>query len=499
MDLKTALSKLDTLEETMHAYRHTMGVLSLDGATAAPKRSALGRGKTFGVLGGITYRLLVNDEVDEMLRTILSNRDGCTPAQARRAELLREDYDDLTRIPMAEYVAYQTLATEADAVWHEAKEKSDFPMFAPYLEKLMDFQRRFASYKNSSKPAYDVMLNNYEKGASMATLDPFFAMLREKLTPLIREIGQRPAPRTDFLHRVYPIEQQRAFSLHLMDMLGIDRSCCAIAETEHPFTNGFNKWDVRITTHYHERDVASSMFSVIHEGGHALYELGTGDEMQFTCLGEGSTMGIHESQSRFYENLIGRSLPFCRALYPVMRETFPEQMSDVSAEELYAAVNKAEPSLIRTEADELTYATHVMIRYEMEKLMMSGEAKVSELPGLWNSMYKDYLGVDVPCDREGILQDSHWSGGSFGYFPSYALGSAYGVQMLRTMEKDVDVWSHVEKGDLAPVTAWLREKIHRHGRMLTPAQLLENALGAPFDPTCYTDYLTEKFTKLYRL
>ena len=499
MDLKTALSKLDTLEETMHAYRHTMGVLSLDGATAAPKRSALGRGKTFGVLGGITYRLLVNDEVDEMLRTILSNRDGCTPAQARRAELLREDYDDLTRIPMAEYVAYQTLATEADAVWHEAKEKSDFPMFAPYLEKLMDFQRRFASYKNSSKPAYDVMLDNYEKGASMATLDPFFAMLREKLTPLIREIGQRPAPRTDFLHRVYPIEQQRAFSLHLMDMLGIDRSCCAIAETEHPFTNGFNKWDVRITTHYHERDVASSMFSVIHEGGHALYELGTGDEMQFTCLGEGSTMGIHESQSRFYENLIGRSLPFCRALYPVMRETFPEQMSDVSAEELYAAVNKAEPSLIRTEADELTYATHVMIRYEMEKLMMSGEAKVSELSGLWNSMYKDYLGVDVPCDREGILQDSHWSGGSFGYFPSYALGSAYGVQMLRAMETEVDVWAHVEKGDLAPVTAWLREKIHRHGRMLTPAQLLENALGAPFDPTCYTDYLTEKFTKLYKL
>ena len=499
MELKTALSKLDTLEETMQAYSHAMGVLSLDGATAAPKRSALGRGKTFGVLGGITYQLLVNDEVDEMLRTILSNRDGCTPAQARRAELLREDYDDMTRIPMEEYVAYQTLVTEAEAVWHEAKEKSDFPMFAPYLEKLMDCQRRFAAYKNDKKPAYDVMLDTYEKGASMATLDPFFAMLREKLTPVIREIGQRPAPRTDFLHRAYPIERQRAFSLRLMDMLGIDRACCAIAETEHPFTDGYNKWDVRITTHYHERDVASSMYSVIHEGGHALYELGTGDELQFTCLGGGSTMGIHESQSRFYENLIGRSLPFCRALYPVMREIFPEQMSDVSAEELYAAVNKAEPSLIRTEADELTYATHVMIRYEMEKLMMSGEVKVHELPGLWNSMYKDYLGVDVPCDREGILQDSHWSGGSFGYFPSYALGSAYGVQMLRAMEKDVDVWPHVEKGDLTPVTAWLREKIHRHGRMLTPAQLLENALGAPFDPSFYTDYLTKKFTELYHL
>ena len=499
MELKTALSKLDTLEETMQAYSHAMGVLSLDGATAAPKRSALGRGKTFGVLGGITYQLLVNDEVDEMLRTILSNRDGCTPAQARRAELLREDYDDMTRIPMEEYVAYQTLVTEADAVWHEAKEKSDFPMFAPYLEKLMDCQRRFAAYKNDKKPAYDVMLDSYEKGASMATLDPFFAMLREKLTPVIREIGQRPAPRTDFLHRAYPIERQRAFSLRLMDMLGIDRSCCAIAETEHPFTDGYNKWDVRITTHYYEDDLLSSMYSVIHEGGHALYELGTADELQFTGLNTGATMGLHESQSRFYENLIGRSLPFCKAVLPVMQELFPEQLAGVTAEMLYAAVNKAQPSLIRTESDELTYPMHIMIRYEIEKLMMQGDVKVNELPGLWNRMYKEYLGVDVPDDRRGVLQDTHWSGGMFGYFPSYALGSAYGVQMLTNLEKDVDVWTAAEKGDLSPITAWLGEHLHRYGKLLTPDRLLMNAMGEPFDPTRYTDYLTRKFTGLYGL
>lgn len=496
---KQAIDRLNELEATMQAYNHALGVLSLDGETAAPKLSAKGRGKTLGVLSGVTYQLLVNDEVHEALQTILQSPADYTPQQVRQAELLKEDYDELTRIPMQEYVAYQTLVSDASDVWHDAKVKSDYAMFAPYLQQLIDYQRRFAGYKDASRPAYDVLLDSFEKGASMQTVDPFFATLRERLTPVILAVSDRPAPRTDFLRGHFPIEKQRAFSDRLMAMMGLDRACCGIAETEHPFTTNFNKWDVRITTHYYEDDLASSMYSVIHEGGHALYELGTADELQFTCLASGSTMGLHESQSRFYENLIGRSLPFCRALLPVMQEIFPEQLRGVTPEMLYSAVNMAQPSLIRTEADELTYATHVMIRYEMEKLMISGEAKVEELPALWNGMYKQYLGVDVPDDRRGILQDSHWSGGAFGYFPSYALGSAYGVQMLQAMEKDVDVWAAAESGDLTPITAWLREKVHRHGRLLTPQQLLHSAMGAPFDPTCYTDYLTRKFSTLYRL
>ena len=499
MTLEQALLKLDSLEEAQQAYGHAMGVLSLDGETAAPRNSAKGRGKTMGYLSGVTYQLMVNDEVKEALETILAASDQVTALQHRRAELLKEDLDDMTRIPMDEYVAYSTLVSDAGSVWHEAKEKSDYAMFAPYLEKLIDFNRRFAAYKNDKKPAYDVMLDSFEKGVTQETLDVFFATLREKLTPVILAVGQKSAPRTDFLHGNFPIHLQRDFSDRLMDMMGLDRANCGIAETEHPFTTNFNKWDVRITTNYHADDLVSSMYSVIHEGGHALYELGTGDELQFTCAAGGSSMGIHESQSRFYENLIGRSLPFCRAVLPVMQEIFPQQLAGVTPEMLYAAVNKAEPSLIRTEADELTYAMHVMVRYEMEKLMFGGDVKVSELPALWNEMYRKYLGVTVPDDRRGILQDTHWSGGMFGYFPSYALGSAYGVQMLQAMEKDVDVWTAAEKGDLAPITAWLREKIHRHGRMLTPAQLLQNATGAPFDPTCYTTYLADKFTKLYQL
>lgn len=499
MNLQTAMEKLNTLEATQCAYYHAMSVLSIDGETVAPKRSVVGRSKTMGVLSGVTYQMLVNDEVREMLDVILSSREQVDAATARRAELLKEDLDNMTRIPQEEYVAYQTLVNEANAVWHEAKEKSEFSLFAPYLEKIIDYNRRFAAYKNPDRPAYDVLLDEYEKGASMATLDPFFALLREKLTPVILEVAKQPAPRTDFLHQSFPIAQQRVFSDRLMAMMGMDRECCAIGETEHPFTDGFNKWDVRITTHYYENDLASSMYSVIHEGGHALYEMGVGDDLQFTGLSGGSTMGIHESQSRFYENIIGRSLPFCKALLPVAQELFPDQLRGVTPEMFYAAVNEARPSLIRTEADELTYAHHVMIRYELERLMMSGQVKVNELPGLWNQFYKDYLGVTVPNDREGILQDSHWSGGAIGYFPSYALGSAYGVQMLAAMEKDVDVWAAAEKGDLSPITAWLGEHIHRYGRLLKPAQLLENAMGAAFDPNCYVDYLTRKFSALYNL
>ena len=499
MTLEQALTKMNELQTAQHAYGHAMGVLSLDGDTAAPSASAKGRGETMGYLSGVTYQLLVNDEVKEALETILANKDAVTPIQARQAELFKEDYDDSVRIPMEEYVEYSTLITQSNAVWHEAKEKDAYASFAPYLEKIIAFNRKFAAYKDDKKPAYDVLLDSYEKGASTATLDPFFGLLREKLSPVIKAVADKPAPDAFFLQQVFPIQDQRVFSDRLMQMMGIPRDRCGIAETEHPFTTNFNKWDVRITTNYSETDVADSMYSVIHEGGHALYELGTADEIQFTNLASGASMGLHESQSRFYENIIGRSLPFCKALLPVMQEVFPAQMKGVSAQALYAAVNKSRPSLIRTQADELTYGQHIAIRYEMEKLMIGGDVKVHDLPALWNQMYKEYLGVTVPNDRDGILQDVHWSGGMIGYFPSYALGSAYGVQMLAAMEKEFDPWADIEKGDMSRVTAWLGEKIHRHGKFLTPPELLRNAIGTDFDPNCYVNYLTKKFTALYNL
>ena len=284
-----------------------------------------------------------------------------------------------------------------------------------------------------------------------------------------------------------------------MEVMGMDRTHCGIAETEHPYTTNFNNKDVRITTHYHEDNLVSSMFSVIHEGGHALYELGADDKYNYTALSGGVSMGIHESQSRFYENIIGRSRAFVQAIFPKVKELFPEQLDGVDAEMFYRAINKAEPSLIRTEADELTYALHVMVRYEIEKQLISGTLTVAEVPAQWKRLYKEYLGVDVPNDREGCLQDSHWSGGMVGYFPSYALGSAYGPQMLSKMEAQLgDIWEDIAKGDLSKVTGWLKEHIHCHASFKKPGALFEEVCGK-FDAAYYTDYLTKKYTELYNL
>ena len=499
MTLEQAVEKLNEIEKASYALGHAQSILYVDGDTVAPKNSWKGRGIALAYLGELTYRQLVNPETGEMLETILAHREEVPEITFRRAEVMKEEYDDLHVLPMEEYVAWQELTNEAGAVWHDAKVRSDWAMFAPYLEKLIASRRRFAALKDPDKPAYDVLLNQYEKGACMASLDPFFRTLREELSPVIREVAAREKPVPAFMKGPWPVEQQRVFSEKIMALEGIDPLNCTLGETEHPFTDGTNKWDVRITTHYHEEDPFSSMFSVIHEGGHALYELDVADDLQFTCLSGGATMGIHESQSRFYENLIARSRAFCTPLLKIMREVFPEQMKGVTEEELYSAVNLSKPSLIRTEADELTYPLHVMIRYEIEKAMIAGDLKVADIPGEWNRLYREVLGVDVPDDRRGALQDSHWSFGGMGYFPSYALGSAYGVQMLRQMEKDVDVWGTVALGDLSPVTAWLTEKVHRYGSLKKPQDLLLGAMGAPLDPAVYTGYLKDKFTELYRL
>ncbi len=497
MTLQEAVEKLNEIEKASYALSHAQSILSVDGETVAPKNSWKGRGKALAYLSELAYRQLVNPETGEVLETILKHQAEADPVTFRRAEIMKENYDDMHVLPMDEYVAWQELINESGAVWHDAKEKSDWAMFAPYLDKLLAYSRRYASLKGPDKLPYDVLLNEYEKGASMETLDPFFRMLREELSPLIREVAAREKPLPAFMKQVWPVAQQRRFSEKLMAMEGLDPLNCTLGETEHPFTDSTNKWDVRITTHYHEEDPFSSMYSVIHEGGHALYELDVRDDLQFTCLAGGATMGIHESQSRFYENLIGRSRAFCTPLLKIMQDVFPDQMKDVSEDELYSAINLSKPSLIRTEADELTYSLHVMIRYEIEKRMVAGDLAVKDIPGEWNRMYKEVLGVDVPDDRHGALQDSHWSFGGMGYFPSYALGSAYGVQMLREMEKTVDVWGTVAKGDLSPVTAWLADRIHQYGMLKKPQDLLLPAMGGPLDPAAYTGYLKKKFSELY--
>ena len=483
--------------EKRRAYHHAIGLMSYDMNTIMPKGAGPLVGDTFGVLSEVLYDMETSPETEAMQREILAHRDEVDANLVRTAELAMEERERIACIPKEEYVQYSIDRTTAEQVWHEAKLKSDFPMFLPYLEKLIAAKKRFARYYKPDAPVYDTMLDEYEKGLCTATLDRFFATVRERLVPVIAQIKEQPD--ISFLHRHYPIADQRIFSDYLMDVLGLDRNHCIIGETEHPFTTEFTKYDVRITTHYHEDAVEASMYSVIHEGGHATYERGVADEIARLPIGQGVSMSVHEGQSRFFENIIGRSEPFCEAIFPRMQEIFPEQLKDVTAHQFYVAVNKSEPSLIRTEADELTYALHVMIRYELEKRLFDGDLDAKDLPAEWNRMYKEYLGVDVPDDRRGVLQDSHWSSGLFGYFPSYAVGSAYGAQLIKRMEREIDVWNNVRAGNLKPIVAWLTEHIYRFGSFKEPTALMEEAFGAPFDPTYYTDYLTKKYSELYHL
>lgn len=497
--VQQALEALKKLEQTQAAYNHAMGVLYLDATTAAPSDTWEGRGKTMEILSQVTYDLLANPENGELLTFLEAHSGELNPQEKREVEVIRKSYDQIHRIPAEEYVAYSVLLNDAQNVWHRAKNDDDFAAFAPYLEKIVSFNRKFAGYYHPEMAPYDALLNEYEEGLNMATLDAFFAQLRRTIVPLLEKVCQAEPIDDSFLYRHYPVEIQRKFSDYLMEVMGLDRSHCGIAETEHPYTTNFNNKDVRITTHYYEDNLVSSMFSVIHEGGHALYELGADDRYNYTALAGGVSMGIHESQSRFYENIIGRSEAFVHAIFPKAKELFPEQLQDVDETMFYRAINKAQPSLIRTEADELTYALHVMVRYEIEKQLIAGTLEVKDVPGEWKRLYREYLGVEVPNDRQGCLQDSHWSGGSIGYFPSYALGSAYGPQMLYKMEQDLgDIWTDVSRGDLSKVTGWLREHIHRHASFYKPGELFANVCGK-FDAKYYTDCLAEKYTKLYHL
>lgn len=494
-----ALQQLQKLSKTYMAYVHALGVLELDAATAAPSGSWEGRGITNGILSEVMYNLIADPSNGELIAYLKAHVGELDALQLRELEILDKNYRQMNRIPVDEFVAFNVLCNDAQANWEKAKSSSDFSLFQPYLEKIVGYQKKFAGYYNPDVPAYDALLNEYEEGMTMEVLDVFFAELRAVIVPLVDKIRSQEVPVYLFTQKNYPADIQRKLSDILMETLKLDRHYCGIAESEHPFTTNFNNKDVRITTHYYEDNLLSSMFSVIHEGGHALYELGADEKYNHTLLSGGTSMGIHESQSRFYENLIGRSKAFCTYILPKLQELFPDQMKNVDVETFYHAVNDVRPSLIRTEADELTYSLHIMIRYELEKKLISGELEVRDVPSAWNQLYQEYLGVLVPNDAMGCLQDVHWSFGNLGYFPSYALGSAYGAQMLAVMRQELgNVFDDVENGDLSRITGWLRNHIHQYASFKKPGQVFEEACGK-FDAKYYTEYLTQKYSSIYNL
>lgn len=501
--MSKGFEKLQPFLDKSYAYRTALTLISFDNSTVAPKEAIDFTSKAIGILSLESYNTLINPEVKAILEELSTEEAQAELSVNEKAIVkdLKKTFRDLEVIPPDEYQAYQMLMAKADHVWEEAKNTNDYDMYAPVLEEIIVFNKKFAGYKQKEgQKLYDVLLDDYEEGFTMEILDDFFGKLREALVPIVHEVRKKPdLISIDCLRKTYDIETQKKLSHFMAEYIGFDFNRGVMAETEHPYTTNLHNHDVRITNHYQEHKLEDAIFSVVHEGGHGLYEMGISDELTLTPIGGGTSMGMHESQSRFYENNLARSYEFWLPVFDKVKEFFPKELEGVTVDEFYRAINYAAPSLIRTEADELTYSFHVMIRYEIEKMIFNGDVDVKDLPAIWNQKYEEYLGVTPANDAEGILQDIHWAGGMFGYFPSYALGSAIAAQLFHYMEGVMPLKKYLEEGNLAPIREFLREHIHQYGGAKKTQQILMDTTGEAFNPDYYIQYLTEKFTKLYEL
>ena len=500
MELKQVIKTYVDYRTKMQALGYASYIISWDSETEAPVGCLEERSKQVGVLSEMSYSLERSNEYIETVKKLYENLDSLEDVLKVEIKKVYKDLMNSLKVPMEELVEYSILISKAQSIWADAKVNNDYKKFEPILDEIIKFNKRYVKYlETDNLKGYDVLLDMYEEGMTKEKYDKFFSLLKSEIVPLVHKINKLEQSNNLFKNKLFDINKQKEFAEYIMDVMCFDKSRGLIKESEHPFTSGYGTSDVRITTHYYEDLLISSIFSCIHELGHATYEQQCNPILDETLVGGGASMAMHESQSRFYENIVGRSYEFWERHYPKLQSIFKEELKDVSLEDFYKHVNNVECSLIRTEADELTYPLHIMVRYEIEKLIIESDVDVCELPTIWNNLYKEYLGIDVPSDKEGILQDVHWAGGSFGYFPTYALGSAYGAQMLDAMKKDLDFEKEINKPNLKAINEWLKEHIHIYGATKNPDELINIATGMSFDATYYVEYLKNKFSKLYNL
>lgn len=493
MTLNQRKNKLELLDSRLSSLNYAQALIAWDGMTLAPKRSIEGRANALEGISSLYFEALINPQTQSLLCELKEQGHLLSDLERAKVDVLMEEYDKIAKIPASEYSAYQGLTAKSSLIWEEAREKDEYSLFEPYLEKVIAYQKKYIQYRNQGGHPYDTLLNDFEKGLNVDQADSFFIELRKQIVPLIQNI-EKLEP-VEFQNEPFDIHKQEEFSRWLMAEIGFDTERGVLAQSAHPFTQNLSRNDVRMTTHYQEQDLLSALFSTIHETGHAIYEQNIDPAFGLSIIATGTSMGIHESQSRLFENNFGRSRAFWDAYYPKLQSFFPNQLSRISQEGFYKAINNVQPSLIRIEADEVTYPLHIMVRYEMEKMIFEGKAKTSELPEIWRSKYKEYLGIMPKNDSEGILQDVHWSEGLFGYFPSYALGSAYAAQMHHAMDKQIDTQKCLREGDFVPINNWLALNIHRFGRTKSPGEILKYATGMDFDSSWYIRYLTDKCAK----
>ncbi|EWG10908.1 carboxypeptidase M32 [Cytobacillus firmus] len=484
----------------MTAYNEAIGLMYWDMRTGAPKQGMEQRSEVIGMISSEVFRMSTSEEMAAYIAK-LSGRENLSEITLKTLGECKKDYDRNKKIPAEEYTEYVILQSKAESIWEDAKASSDFEMFQPYLEKLVEMNKRFISYWGYEGNKYNTLLDMYEPGVTVETLDQVFGKLREKIVPLVQQISEsQNKPETSFLFKHFSKDKQRDFSLKVLDQMGYNFKAGRLDETVHPFATGLNPGDVRVTTKYDETDFRTAVFGTIHEGGHALYEQNISSDLVGTPLCSGTSMGIHESQSLFYENFVGRHLSFWKKNYDLLKEYASGQFDDVSIGAFYRAINESRPSLIRIEADELTYPLHIIIRYEIEKGLFNDEIEVKDLPAIWNEKYEQYLGVKPENNGEGVLQDVHWAGGSFGYFPSYALGYMYAAQLKNSMLKDLPNYDELlEEGNLLPIKEWFTKNVHQFGKMKKPLEILNDVTGEGLNAQHLIDYLYDKYGKVYEL
>lgn len=500
------MSKLyDTLVPILEknaAYNTALSLFYYDNSTQAPTNAINNTSKAMSVLAMESYYLMTSDHMKQLLEELSCDKEHAklTDYEKRTVKNLKKSLDDMEKIPPDELQAYMELTTKANQIWAHAKADNNYDTFKGTLNEILSYQKKFADYcKKDAMSQYDYHLNEHEEGFLTTQCDDFFNRLKEALVPLMQKVfAKNNTIRTDFLSRSFDVSKQAQFCDILKEHIGLDSDRSITGESEHPFTLSLHNHDVRFTNHFHENMIISSFFSAIHEGGHALYEMGVDDQLTMKPLGNIESMAMHESQSRLYENNLGRTKEFWTPLWPKLTKMFPVQFADVTLDEFYLAINKSQPSLIRTESDELSYSLHVIIRYEIEKMLFDGSITVDDVPTIWNEKYTQYLGVTPSNDSEGVLQDMHWSSG-FGYFPSYVIGSAISAQMMSALRKNLPVDQLLLEGNLIPIKDYLDLHVHQFGSARNSKEILNEMTNEDFNPQYFIDYLTEKYTKLYNL
>ena len=497
--------KLQFVKQTLttaEKYDHAVNILTYDQETICPIDAMEEQGEVWAFLNNQSYKLIKDPAFVEAAEYLYEHRSELEELDRVMAEQLHRNYLQSKNVTPELQHEFMLTFNLAFVNWSKARETGDYSLFAPSLKEVADTNRRMIELRGADaagKTAYDSLLDDYERGMTSDVLDEVFGACKERLIPLLERIKKSPKKiRTDFLSRRVEDEQQAKMVKWLLTQMGFNFNRGAFTTSEHPFTAGMGRFDTRITTHYYPTRFLSSMYSTIHEGGHALFDQNQPQENHDHFIISGKTLGMHESVSRFYENRIGRSEAFVHFAYPKVCELLPQVMSDVSEREFYEAVNAVKPSLIRTEADEFTYTFHIIIRYEIEKALFAGEIKVEDIPALWNKKYQEYLGVCPSSDRDGALQDVHWTSG-FGYFPTYAIGNFYNAMYYNRLKEEVDVNAVIREGNFAPLNSWMIGHVFNKADKLSPKEWIKDITGREFTPADFLDYLEAKYSELYEL